>query len=555
MKSCVLFLLSLLSAPSLFGQQPAFVQDSGITSPFHRAHVGEILFTAAAIPASSYANAAFLRTYVLLPKSNLFMTVFLGESLTNALHRLAPEMSAAELAKTGNYQFTFYVDERLVYRSNLHPGAPYPALKNTETVVHKPLLNSSSSWWSQSLWNRFLSNGGAQALTEGPHQLKLEVRPYLQRAEVQVGPLLASGQLALQVVNPTIDVTKIRWSRPAPYDGFAMATAQFDTSKIKALKGNIEEGVFKAITSVVVIKNGQLVVEEYFNGASRRTRHDPRSVGKSFASTLTGLAIRDGYLTSESQTLSDFYDLQRYAHYSPAKGRITLRDLLTMRSAFAGNDEVDASPGNEENMYPTPNWVDFALSLPLDPVKPQGKWEYFTAGAVLLGDILQKRVPGGLEAYADRQLFRPLGITDYQWQYTPQHVVNTAGSLQLTALDFAKYGQLYLNRGQWHGQQVLPAAWVAKTLTKQAAIPNRGNEFYGYLFWNKTYYVAGRAYETFYCAGNGGNKIFVVKDQGLVVVVTATAYGMPYAHPQVDKMMENFILPAVLGSVTEPMPK
>ncbi len=555
MKFRVLLLLALLRTLPSVGQQPAFVPDNGITSPFHRAHIGEILFTAAAIPNADYANADFLRTYVLLPKSKLFMTVFLGESLTNALHRLAPELSAEELTKAGNYQFTFYVDEQLVYRSNLHPGAPYPALKNTETVVHKPLLNPTSSWWSQSLWNRFLSNGGTQALTAGPHRLKLEIRPYLQRAELLVGPLLATGQLALEVVNPVIDVASIRLSHPAPYAGLAEATARFDTSAIKALKGNIEEGVFKAITSVVVLKDGQLVVEEYFNGASRQTRHDPRSVGKSFVSTLTGLAIRDGYLTSERQTLADFYDLRKYPHYTPAKGKITVRDLLTMRAAFAGNDEVDASPGNEENMYPTPNWVSFALGLPLDSAKPKGKWEYFTAGAVLLGDILHKRVPGGLEAYADRTLFRPLGITDYQWQYTPQHVVNTAGGLQLTALDFAKYGQLYLNQGRWHGQQVLPAAWVAKTFTKQVAIPNRTNEFYGYLFWNKAYRVAGRAYETFYCAGNGGNKIFVFKDLALVVVVTATAYGMPYAHPQVDKMLEDFILPAFVGKTTAPTPK
>ena len=69
---------------------------------------------------------------------------------------------------------------------------------------------------------------------------------------------------------------------------------------------------------------------------------------------------------------------------------------------------------------------------------------------------------------------------------------------------------------------------------------------YGLLFWNMTYHVDGRPYETFFCTGNGGNKIFVFLDQPLVVVVTATAYGKPYMHTQVDKMMERYILPAVV---------
>lgn len=554
MKYLILALLVLRMAPVLFGQSAPFVPDNGIQSAFHRSHVGEIMFSASSLPAGAYSDAAFAPSFRFLPKSSLFMTAFLGTSLTNALHRLAPAATAEELVNNGNYQFTFYVDQRPIYVSNLHPGAPYAALKNTETVLHKPLVNNetATSWWSQSLWNRFLANGGEKALTAGRHVVRVEIRPYLQTTSLQVGALLAAGQVALHVQAPVIDVKAIRLRPLTPYPGLPVSTEQFAVDKIKALKGSIEAGVFKAITSVVVVKNGQLLVEEYFNGATRETLHDTRSVGKSFASTLTGLAISDGYLTSEAQTLADFYDLQPLPHFTPAKAAVTLAELLTMRSAFAGNDEQSDSPGNEENMYPTEDWVKFALSLPLDSVKPHGQWAYFTAGAVLLGDVLQRRLPAGLAVYADRRLFNPLGITHYQWQYTPQHVANTAGGLQLRALDLAKYGQLYQNGGTWQGQQLLPAAWVAQTFTRHVAIPNRPGEAYGYLFWNKTYQVHGQAYETFYCAGNGGNKVFVFKDQPLVVVVTATAYGAPYAHPQVDKLMTDFVLPAVLGPQAAP---
>ena len=113
-----------------------------------------------------------------------------------------------------------------------------------------------------------------------------------------------------------------------------------------------------------------------------------------------------------------------------------------MSSGFDGNDEDDSSIGNEENMYPTEDWVKFTLDLPYqDSLK--NKWHYFTAGVVLLGDILNKSVPNGLEKYAENKLFKPLEIKNYKWQYTPQNVPNTAGGIQMNALDFAKYGRSY----------------------------------------------------------------------------------------------------------------
>ncbi len=359
--------------------------------------------------------------------------------------------------------------------------------------------------------------------------------------------MIAAGDLALQVLrHPKIDVSTISLTKVMPYTDIPVSTTSFDQNKIKELKGNIDEGVFKKISSVIVIKNGKLLIEEYFNGKTRNSLHDTRSVGKSFASSMTGIAIHDGYLKDENQTLKDFYKLKSFAHYSLPKENISIQELLTMSSGFAGNDSDYQSPGNEENMYPTSDWVKFTLDLPFDPNKPSGEWRYFTAGVVLLGDILNKQVPGGLEAYAAEKLFKPLNITNYQWQHTPQQVPNTAGGIQMNALDFAKYGQLYKNGGVWNKQQIIPKAWVDKTFSEQKQIPERDHEFYGYLFWNKSFEVNGKTYEAFYCAGNGGNYILVFKDLPLVIVITATAYGQPYAHPQVAKMLSEYILPAVI---------
>lgn len=332
-----------------------------------------------------------------------------------------------------------------------------------------------------------------------------------------------------------------------PGSGWPVSSKAYDRDKIRELGRKIAGKDFKDITSLIVIEEGELLIEEYFNGADRTTLHNTRSVGKTFASALTGVALKDGYIKSLDQTLGEFYDLKSFANYSAKKSAVTLKNLMTMSSAFLGSDSDAASPGNEENMYPTPNWVKFALDLPMDDAKVNGKqWAYFTAGVVLVGDILDKSVPGGLERYADRVLFKPLGITRYEWQYTPQKVVNTAGGLQMSSLDYARFGQLYKNGGRWNGASVLPEEWVAKSFQRYLPVPSMKDGNYGLLFWNSTYHVNGRACEAFYCSGNGGNKIYVFTDLPLVVVVTATAYGRPYMHSQVDTMMEQYILPAVL---------
>lgn len=552
MKRYILSVILLISfALQTFSQQGDIVNNQGITSPLHRANTGRIVFTSGEINLNILRENDFLTNYELTNKSNLYITFFMKNSGTNYMHRLAPDLNHETLLKHGNFQYTFYIDGQKIYQDNLLPGAPYSIIMDSATVLSIPLINNKNPGyflWSQYLWIRFMNNGGDKALSEGKHVLKMEIRTYVKNPDIKSGELIASGEITLLVNRkPRIDISRIQLNRIKAYDGIPVSSEKFDKDKIKELKGNIEEEVFKSITSFVVLKNGKLLIEEYFNGSSRDSLHNPRSVGKSFASTMMGIAIEDGYLKNENQSLHEFYNLKSFDNYSALKEKITIKDLITMSSVFDGNDDDGNSPGNEENMYPTADWVKFALDLPADTIKPKGEWQYFTAGAILTGDIINKSVPGGLEKYADAKLFKPLNIRSYKWPHTPQNVANTAGGIEMNSLDFAKYGQLYKNGGTWNGQQILSREWVNKTFTKQKPVTGRKNEYYGYFFWNKIYRIADNEYETYYCAGNGGNKIYVFKNIPYVIVVTATAYGAPYAHPQVDKMMQDFILPAVLN--------
>jgi len=549
MKRYILFTLLLCSSTfNLFAQVANITSPDAITLPIHQANIGRIVFTADTIPAEQLKDADILRSFTLKPESNLSMRAFLGNSLTNYQHQMVPELTIEKLNE-GNYQFAFYVDGKPIYQENLHKGAGYARNKNGRTSLSIKLLSTQhEDMWSRYLFTRFMVRGGEDALTTGTHTLKMELRPYISVPTIKTGDIIAQGEL--QIVVPPAEVKDIQIQKILPNSGWPVSADVYDKKLIMGMNERIAQNKFKNITSIVVIKNGKLLIEEYFNGSKRDSLHDPRSVGKTFASAVTGIAIHDGFIKDEYQTLNKFYDLRKFANYSPKKDSVTLKSLLTMSSVFDANDNDSDSPGNEENMYPTPNWVKFALDLKVDSAKQAYKsWNYFTAGVVVLGDILNKTVPGGLDKYADAKLFKPLGITNYKWQYTPQNVPSTAGGIRLRSLDFAKFGQLYKNGGTWNGRQVIPKSWVQKSFTKQISLPADmgGLGYYGYLFWNKTYTVNNKPYETFYCTGNGGNKIFVFTGQPLVVIITATAYNEGYAHPQADKIMQDYILPAVLN--------
>ena len=208
-------------------------------------------------------------------------------------------------------------------------------------------------------------------------------------------------------------------------DGWKIGKNKVDLKLAKELESKISDNTYKNINGIVVAYKNEIIYENYFNGSNVYSLHNVRSVGKTFASAALSIAIKEGYIKSENEKLSSFYNLKEYDNFDVKKNKITLKHLLTMRSGFEGFDFDPQSIGNEENMYPQANWVKWTLNLPMAKGRnPGDKWFYFTAGAVLLGDIVDKSVPEGLEKYMDKKLFKPLGIERYRWQKTPQNVGN-----------------------------------------------------------------------------------------------------------------------------------
>ncbi|AZA48784.1 class C beta-lactamase-related serine hydrolase [Chryseobacterium carnipullorum] len=545
MKSILLFVI-LLSFGLSSGQSQNVTDPDAIIQPIHKKYNNQIIFLDKTISPDQIKESDFLKTMVFQEDKDLDIRIFMDNSLVNYLHQIDPALSTDELLKKGNYQFSFSVDGKLIYTENLNTGAGLPEDKKKKTTFRIPLLSSKNEdSWGKYMWMRFyLGNGGIDALTEGNHVLKIEIKPYLKMPSLKVGNTIASGEIHLTVPHKNTSEQQMAIQKIKPNSGWKVSDEKFDQEKIRLLNTKIAENRFRDITSIVVIKNEKLLLEEYFSQSGRDSLQDTRSVGKSFASTLMGIAIKDGYFKNENLMLKEFYDLKKSENYSSSKDSVTIKSLLTMSSGFDGNDADEESPGNEENMYPTKNWVKFVLDLPTTENKPEKNWSYFTAGVVLTGDILDQKVPKGLENYAGKKLFQPLGITNYKWQFTPQQKPSLAGGLRMRTLDFAKFGQLYKNNGMWNGQNIIDKNWVKKSFTNYFT-DNQDFEGYGYLFWRKVYKVGNQSFETYQSSGNGGNKIIIFKEIPLVIVITAKAYNKSYAHLQADKIVEEYLLPAV----------
>jgi len=544
MKSFSIFILFLLS--SLYvGQTQNIVTPQKIENSVQKNHLNEIMFLDKAISLENTKETDFLKSIIFQEDKDFDIRVFLDNSLINYLHQLDSSLTVDELLKNGNYQFSFLVNGKLIYTENLNSGTGTLENKKVKTNFRIPFLSKSNEdSWGRYLWSRFyLSNGGIDALEDGNHVLKIEIRPYLNTSVVKIGNIIAQGEVNLIVPKKDISEQQIAVQKIKPNNGWKISDEKFNQEKIRVLNQKIAENRFRDITSIVIIKNGKLLLEEYFNKYQRDSLHDTRSVGKSFASALMGIAIKDGYIKNENQKISEFYNLKTFKNYSSQKENVTIKSLLTMSSGFNGNDQDYESPGNEENMYPTDNWIKFTLDLPMTENKIGKIWNYFTAGAVLSGDILDQSVPKGLKNYADKKLFQPLGISNYNWQFTPQQKPSLAGGLRMNTLDLAKFGQLYKNNGVWNGKTILNKDWIKKSFTNYFS-NTPDFEGYGYLFWRKVYTIGNKSFETYQSSGNGGNKIIMFTELPIVMVITAKAYNQPYSHSQVDKMVQEYLLPA-----------
>lgn len=348
---------------------------------------------------------------------------------------------------------------------------------------------------------------------------------------------------------------------PAPMqldDGWPvnLTGAGFNQTALHQALTNALEEPFN-IHSIIVERHGKLVAEYYQTGPDRSvyalwsrpqhftptTLHDVRSVGKSVTSLLFGIAAAQDPLLHPDTAIADLYPDECVSR-RPEHQSLKISHLLTMSSGLdwrEGAGVVD----DEIRMFWRKDLVCHVLNRAIT-TEPGSSFEYNSGATALLADLIVRQSALSLPEFADRFLFAPMNITDWQWVTDLHGRAMAFNGLRMRPRDLVKIGRLVLNNGRWHGQQLVPESWIKASLQARLAT-GVSNFHYGYQWWTGTVFWHGQGQGQQQSLrwqagfGNGGQRLFVVPALDLVVVTTAGAYGDIDTAKRVNVLLQQIV--------------
>jgi CubicO group peptidase (beta-lactamase class C family) len=314
-----------------------------------------------------------------------------------------------------------------------------------------------------------------------------------------------------------------------PTDGWRSSSAEeqgfSSTALAEGLRSLRANGT--AIDSLLIIRNGCVILDAYFGPYDGSFPHNLASITKSVTTTLVGIAAAQGKIELDRPMLA-YFPGRAIANRDARKQQITVRHLVSMRNGMeSGCYAGDAATLNA--MRAQPDWIQAALDRPMLR-EPGSRFCYDSPGMHILSAILQESTGLSEAEFARQVLFGPLGIRDVIWEVDPQGYTRGWGRLHLYPRDAAKLGYLWLNGGEWDGKQVVPEDWVRDSVqpySKDAGIEHG----YGYGWWVSPV--------DYYAMGRGGQYVRVMPNRHMIVVATGGNYDFAE--------VESFLRPSLLG--------
>jgi CubicO group peptidase (beta-lactamase class C family) len=310
---------------------------------------------------------------------------------------------------------------------------------------------------------------------------------------------------------------------PLPGDDWEVSTPAaegLDPDLLAELYYNASE--LETIYSLLVIKNGKLIAEDYFNEGSAKQQANLQSASKSFNSALVGIALEKGCLSSVDQKMMEFFPEYADQISDPRKAEITIRHMLQMRSGFPWEE---SDPALFDALY-SGEYMTNKIMVHFPLVNDPGTaFHYSNLTTYWLGVIVARACDSDLKIFAEENLFSPLGMTlgEYWQDESGYYYPN----VHFTARDAAKYGQLYLNDGEYEGHQIISADWVRDSLkvySEDAWTIRVGRNYqdigYGYQWWS----ARGGDHHYNLALGHGGQQIVLLDEYDMVIVVTADPF-------------------------------
>ena len=311
---------------------------------------------------------------------------------------------------------------------------------------------------------------------------------------------------------------------------------------------DLKNGHLEGTHGILITHKNKPIFEHYFEGFDTDTPHDTRSLSKSFATAMVGIAIDQELLKDENQPIKRFFETDYpEVDWSAGKDRISIAHLLTMSS---GLDAIDfgldrESFANEGQYQSQKDWTKHILSAPM--VYAPGSAAYYGSGNPhLIAPILAQLTEERLEFFIHKKLFQPIGISNYRLQTNNEDVPYFGGGWYISPRDLLKFGHLYLNGGKWGRDQIIPEDWIQQSMAKHQVLENTTDKNeYGFLFWHKTYEVQGQSVASIEARGSGGQYLFLIPSLDIVAVITSGNYRNGQAF-QPERIMQEYVLPEVL---------
>ena len=295
------------------------------------------------------------------------------------------------------------------------------------------------------------------------------------------------------------------------------------------------------VDAVLVVRNGKIVAERYYNGYDQWTPHNLMSVTKSFMSAITGIAFHDGVLDDLDKKIMDYFPDYVYSGMDQRLFDVTVRHLLTMRMG------IDIEENNLLDVMVKDDWNKATFELPL-LYNPGEKFAYNSLQTHLLSAIIARSSDMTTLDFANKYLCNPIGVNIDFWIADPKGINNGGFNMLLAPRDMAVFGLLYMNGGELKGKQVVPADWIDASLTgtwaKNSSRWGVLTDYnYGYLWW------LGKinGYDMFFAMGLGGQYILNFPELDLIIVTTAKS-DVDFENGQempILEMVSKFVLPSV----------
>ena len=335
------------------------------------------------------------------------------------------------------------------------------------------------------------------------------------------------------------DIIQI-WSWP----GGTPTSQGLDQELLGSLTTQLGTGELGPVSSVLIVRNGVLVYEEYFRGLDATQVHQTHSVTKSVASALIGIAWDQGLVDDLQTPVLDFFpEYAEVENDGEWKRAVTLEHILQMRTGIEWDEwDSESNTWGEQGtrLWQSQDWIKFVLDQPM-AAPPGTEWLYNTGASILLSGVLTNRAGLRTDGFAGTHLFGPMGIRNAVWFEGPLGVVSTGNGLMLRPRDMAKFGYLFLEGGFWppSNERLISQEWVDASFQRHTEFGDGG---YGYQWRICVSGYRGENVRIPFARGYGGQFIFVIRPLDMVIVVTAQHYEGERNH--INSIFYDYLLPA-----------